>query len=259
LHLAVLALLLYRAATDLALAIVWLVDSGAHPAPLRLARTETAAAALLLVAVPLVLRGRFLPALVPVLAAFTGRLFFGMESESLRAAFADPEQHVLYDWLAYGVSWQCFAALGGLVLLATALRPGRRRLSVGWTVALAPAVLLMVVPDAVNFSTTLSALSPVVKYVVVPAVITAGIPIVGMLWTRVDPSVPGACAWWLAAAGLHLLVITDLYTRPVHEFFFVSEDRFGYVRDRVTWLTVPLALLAALLLTRHAVRQWARH
>jgi hypothetical protein len=256
LQLAVLTLLLYRATADLVQAIgplAWI----AYPESARLARTETAAAALQLLAVPFLLRGRFLLALVPVLAAFTGRMAVGVEAQNLREALRVDGLGVVRDWLTYGVGWQTLAAGGGLVLLATVLRPARRRLSPGWTVALVPVVLLLATPGLAIFL-EYGTLSTLTAYFTVPVLITAGIPIVCVAWAGVDPRVAGAAAWWLAAAGVRLLVLTDFYVHPLHEFFFVSENRLHYVRDRITLLTVPVALVVALWWTRRGIRARAR-
>jgi hypothetical protein len=243
LHLAVLAMLLYRSADD----VLWAM--GQH------LRTEGASAALTLLAVPLLLHGRFLLALAPVLAALAGRLWFGVEAQNMRGAVAySGVAQALSDWLQYGVGWQCLCAAGGLVVLATALRPARRRLSPWWLVALTPVVALLVTSTYLVFH---AAPAPT-RDVVLSAVITVGVPLVCLLWTPVDPRAAGAAAGWLAVDAARLLVLTHMYTHPLHEFFFVSENRLDYIRDRLTFLTVPLALLVALLGTRRATRKLAQ-
>jgi hypothetical protein len=243
LQLAVLALLLYRSADD----ALW--ATGQH------LRTEAASAALTLLAVPLVLRGRFQLALVPVLAALGGRLWFGLEAQNLRAAAAYfGVGRTVEEGLQSGVGWQLMCAVGGLVLLATALPPARRRLSAWWLAGLLPVVALLVTPTYLVFH----APPAPTRDIILAAIVTAGLPIFCLIWTPVDPRVAGAAAWWLAVDAVRLLVITRVYTHPVHEFLFVSDNRLDYVRDRLTFLTVPLALLVALLGTRRATRRQAR-
>jgi hypothetical protein len=212
---------------------------------------------LLLLTVPFVLRGRFRIALVPVLAVAAGRLCFGTEARDLRDTLPVAAPRALRYGLEYGVAWQTLVAAAGLLLLATVLRPARRRLSPGWIVALVPVVGLLAAPGWVVFL-EYGTLPDAAQFVAVPVAITAGIPVLCLAWTVVDPRVTGAAAWWLAVAGLRLLVLTGFYADPLHEFLFVSDNRAHYVRDRITLLTVPVALLVALWCTRRAVRARAR-
>jgi hypothetical protein len=151
-------------------------------------RTGIASSVLMLLALPLVLWGRFVPAAALMWAATAGTFLFGQfRGISL---FVDPPEYMKGALIG---PWVWFlAAAVALTVLATVLRPADRRRSPGWLLALLALEVANLVPEAMPVWGDLPYLARLGVALLVPLLCAA--------WAFLDTRAATAGVWWMTAA-----------------------------------------------------------